>query len=514
MTPQTALKPAEISQPAWIEAIATPLPGTECGDDPRYSDDFGTIKHEIDKLKGNNFPKIKTLCIELLSTQSKDLRIAGYLALASIFTAGIDGLIDAVRAYQILVDRFGEECHPHKESMRLTAIAWLNNSKLESYLRHKIGAAGPTQIVELRALIDAVNLSIETVYGEEAPRWTSLNRVLDKALKNLPEPAVPEAKAAEVKPQLAAAPTPQSMPPSTLTTGVNSERELVTVTRSIHDYLLRSNDLPRAIAYTRALRWGALQLPPHANGKTRIPAPRQSALNELQQLSVGNNPEALLMLCENLFLEGSGHLLLDLQRIAFEAAQQQGRNDLAEFIAQQSMALLRRVPELTGLQFDNGLPFADLNTRSWVEERLAPQTDVTIELEAWEEELDALFEKGRKLLRKKQLPEALGLFKQCPPYNQKQHLQLKLAEVRLCLEGGRPEIALPVIEELAHQLEQKSLQLWDSSLATEVWKQQLEVSQACLKKVTGEDKKLLAATIDQLKRKICNIDLEAAARLL
>ena len=518
MTPQTALKLAELNQPEWIEAIATPLPGAACGDDPRYSDDFGTIKQEIDKLKGNDFPRIKALCIEILSTQSKDLRLAGYLMLASTYTAGIDGLVDAVRAYQILIERFGQGCHPQKESMRLTALAWLNNSKLESYLRHKLDEADSARITELRALIDAVNLAIVTAYGEAAPRWTSLDRSLDKALKNLPEASTATGSdASEAKPQLAVTPSPRSAPPSApamLTTGIDSERELVTATRTIRDYLLRSKDLLRAIAYTRALRWGALQLPPHENGKTRIPAPRQSALNELQQLSSANNPEALLTLGENLFLEAGGHLLLDLQRSAFEAAQGLGRTDLAEFIADQSVSLLRRLPEIASLQFENGHPFADTNTRSWLEERLTPTMTTTAERGAWEEDLDLLLETGRQLLRKKQLAAALGLFKECPVHNEKQHLLLQMAKVRLCLEGGRAEIALPVIEDLADQLEQQSLNIWDPALAIDIWKQQLEASQACLKKASGEEKATLAASIARLKRKICSSDLETAARLL
>ncbi len=522
MTPQAAQRLEETASPEWLEGVTSPLPEASCGTDPRYSDDFGTIKQEIDKLKGNDFARVAALCIEVLSTQGKDLRVAGYLLLASTYTSGIGGLVGAAGAYRALVERFGKGCYPQKESMRLTALGWLNNGKLESYVRQKLDEAEPSRLIELRSMIDAVNEGIAAAYGEDAPRWTSLDRALDKALKSLPaepapEPAATVPAAVAAKPQPAAvsmSPSASPATPAASTATIGSERELVTATRAIRDHLVQNKDFLRAIAYTRALRWGALQLPPHENGKTRIPAPRPSALNELQQLGSAGHPEALLTLCENLFLEAGGHLLLDLQRAAFEAAQGMGRSDLAEFIAEQSVSLLRRLPELAGLQFENGHPFADMNTRSWIEERLAPATATTEERGAWEQELEVLLESGRQLLRKKQLPAALGLLKGCPVHNEKQRLHLQLAKARLCLEGGRAEVALPVLEDLADQVERQSLSTWDPSLAIDIWKQQLEASQACLKKASGEDKATLMATVSRLKRLICRTDLEAAARLL
>ncbi len=516
MTPQAAQKFEDMDQPEWIERIATPLTGTPCGEDPRYSDDFCTIKQEIDKLKGNDFARVEVLAIEILSSLSKDLRVAGYLMLASTYTSGICGLIDAAGAYLALIERFGKDCYPQKESMRLTALDWLNNAKLENYVRLKLEEAQPNQLIELRLMIDAINEAIVKTYGDTAPRWNALDRALDKALNQLPaDPDATEAITAQPQPvKTPLKPGALTADPIAPTTAISSERDLVAATRAIRDYLVRNKEYLKAIAYTRALRWGALQLPPHENGKTRIAAPRPSALNELQQLASAGNPEALLTLCENLFLEGGNHLLLDLQRTAFEAAQGMGQSELAEFIADQSVSLARRIPELTGLQFENGHPFADMNTRSWIEERLTPTTTANEERGAWDQEYETLLERGRQLLRKKQLPAALNLFRNIPVQNEKQRLHVQLGKARLCLEGDKAEVALPVLEDLSDQVERQSLNIWDPSLAIEIWKQQLEATQACMKKATGEDKVALANAITRLKRQICRTDPEAAARLL
>ncbi len=504
------------SQPEWLRKIADPLNGNGCGEDPRYGDHFGMIKREIDKLKNNDFVRVEELCLEILSTQSKDLRVAGYLLLAATYCSGIAGLIDAVRVYQALIDGYGKNVHPQKESMRVRTLEWLNNGKLEGYARQKMAQAEGFQLRELRLLIASLNQTIRDTYGDSAPCWTSLVAVLDSRLEQLPVAAAPEAPAApETQPQrnLSLAANTLADAPVELGT-ITSERDLVTATRAIRDYLLGSNDELRAIAFSRALRWGALQLPPNENRQTRIPAPRQTALNELAQLAGGNHPEALLSLCESLFLEPGGQFLLDLQRIASEAAQSMGRADLAELITQQSLVLVRRLPELPSLQFENDYPFADLSTRNWLEERLLPAAASPVNTEVFTQELEALIENGRKLLRQKQLPGALSLLKECAARDEKQRLQLQLAKARLCLEGGKAGIALPLLEALATQVEAQSLDIWEPELAIEIWSLHIETSQGCLKKASGEEKALLNAAIARLKRQICCTAPEIAARLV
>lgn len=529
MIPQISSQSSLFEPSSWLQALSLPLHPHPCGDDPRYLDEFLLIKQEIDKLQGNDYPRVVKLCQGILADKSRDLRVAGYLLLASVYVDGMAGLLEAARGYQLLLETCWNHCHPQKPGPRLAALNWINHAKLESYARQHAETATAQQLTELRAIIDGVNTHFATTLGEQAPRWTVLDKWLQAALKrSQPQPSPPQAcdkpkvaiplrdvvKPREVAPAFAAESllSPLSSEPTTL----NSERELTNLTRAIRDYLLQNRDYLRATAYTRALRWAQLSLPPHHNGATRIPAPRPAAVTELNQLLSSSEHQALLLLCEKLFLEPGGHLALDLQRHACNAARALGHKDLARLICDQTGALLRRLPELASLQFENGQPLAELATRQWLEGLNAPERSAPASGNSAAPASAQLVEQiaaARQLVQSKQLPAALGVLKTCLAENDKQRLLLQLAMARLCLEAGRPEVAQPVLDELQSTVEEKALHLWDQELAIEVWTLHLEATRMLLQRAPAPDKAVLNEKMAELQGRICRIDLEAAARL-
>lgn len=526
MIPQISSQPPQLEPSAWLQALSLPLHPLPCGDDPRYLDDFLLIKQEIDKLQGNDYPRVVKLCQELLAVKSRDLRIAGYLLLASVYVDGMSGLLEAARGYQLLLQTCWSDCHPQKPGPRLAALNWINHAKLESYARQHGETASAQQLTELRTIIDGVNTHFAQTLGEQAPRWTVLDKWLQAGLKrSQSQPSPPRAgdplKAAIASEDLVkdfeAAPAESlSSPLSSQATTLNSERELTHLTRCIRDYLLQNGDYLRAVAYTRSLRWAQLTLPPHQQGATRVPAPRPTALNELNQLLAGGEQLALLLLCEKLFLEPGGHLALDLQRHACNAAQAMGHKELARLICDQTGALLRRLPELAGLRFENGQPLAEPATRQWLDSLNAHQkASATGEQTAAQgsTQLAEQIAAARRLVQSKQLPAALGVLKTCLAENDKQRLLLQLAMARICLEAGRPEVAQPVLDELQATVEEKALHLWDQDLALEVWTLSLENTRALLQRTPAKERSALSETMSELQGRICRIDLEAAARL-
>lgn len=529
MIPQARPKPPESKPASWLQALSLPLQPHPCGDDPRYLDEFLLVKQEIDKLQGNDYPRVVKLCQTILAEKSRDLRLAGYLLLAATYVDGITGLLEAARGYGLLLKTCWRDCHPQKPGPRLAALNLINHAKIESYARQHPEVATAEQLGELRQLIDGVNAHFAQTLGDQAPRWTVLDKWLQASLNRIQPQASskPVAEAPKAATPLREVVKPVEIAPSaraegaTLSlanepAGLNSERELTNLTRAIRDYLLQNRDYLRATAYTRALRWAHLSLPPHQNGATRIPAPRPAALNELNQLLNNSEHQALLLLCEKLFLEPGGHLALDLQRHACDAARALGHKDLGQLIADQTSALLRRLPELVGLQFDNGQPLADQATRQWLESLSAPSRPAPVKAPAAAPPAAQLAEQiatARQLVQSKQLPAALGLLKSCLADNDRQRLLLQLAMARLCLEAGRPEVAQPVLDELQATVEEKSLHLWDQELAIEVWTLNLEATRILLQRAPAADKGALSEKMAELQGRICRIDLEAAARL-
>lgn len=493
------------------EAIAAPLP--DGGIDPRYTDDFLLVKREIDKLQDNNYALVQERCCALLSEQSKDLRVAGYLLIAAVARAGLAGLLDAAAGLRLLVSDFWDICHPRRDSARLAALSLLNGARFEALAREAGHAATIEQLSVLRRLVDDLNTLLRGHFGDEAPQW----RALDGWLKVKPQaPRLVEASVLSEHPE-SAAPAVESSPTQTDTASgrpghdgsIRSEREAHALTCALSRYYREQGAQTQALAYTRALRWGGLRLPSAVQGRTRVAAPRSTAVTALENQQRLNDPEALLVLCESLFLEPGGAFWLDLQYVSWQAAKASGSAELALFFAEQTRFLLRRLPSLADLSFEDGQPFADTATRAWLEELMREgspaqlKTRVDAVADDWDRDLAECLRGAHALAASKKLGEALELLDQLRANNQERRLRLQLARVALCRDEGRADIALPLVDALEEEVESCRLILWDQPLALEIWRQALDVLRDCARKAPAEEKAALDQRARQLRALIC-----------
>lgn len=493
-----------------LDAVRASLSGA--GDDPRYSEDFLLAKREIDKLKDNDYALAHERCRVVLAQQAKDLRIAGYLVMAALGCGGLPGLLEAAEGYRLLLELHWENCHPRKESQRLSALDWLNGARLEALARAAGRTAAQEERAPLRRCVDEINALLRARLGDQAPQWRSLDSWLNVA--------APARTLGVAPPQASSSPpTPEEVPPVAhprTETAVASDREAFALSCALSAYWREQGKWTQALAYTRALRWGALVLPPSAQGRTRVPAPRAGALSALDLQRQAEDPIALLQLCEALFLEPGGQFWLDLQYLFRQAARACGRCDLEQFIDGQTGLLIKRFPELATLSFEDGRPFADPATRAWLGELRGvdrPQR-ATSAPDAWDAQLADALQQARDLASRKKLGEALQLLRALPTQTQLQRVRLHLAEAALCLQGGRPEIALPLVQSLEEQSETLRVELWDEGLALEIWRLALETRQQCVRQAAAEEKAALDRDIRRLRARICVTDPAAALQWL
>ncbi|WP_305042640.1 type VI secretion system protein TssA [Geoalkalibacter sp.] len=493
------------------EAVRAPLPGG--GEDPRHGDEFLLAKREIDKLKDNDYALVHRLCRTILVNQAKDLRAAGYLLMAALGRDGLAGLLDAAEAYLLLLESCWDEIHPRKDSARLGALDLLNGPRLEALARAAANAAAPEELARLRRCVDAINSRLRARLGDEAPQWRSLDAWLrvkpsgHRAVASpregtagaLGENAAPEAQAA-----------PQGLP------HIGSERQALELTRALALYFREQGHWPQSLAMTRALRWGGVALPPHEQGRTRVPAPRASAVAALDQQRLALDPPRLLDMCEALLLEPGGQFWLDLQYLARQAAKAWGRGDLEQCIDGQTALLLQRLPELATLSFEDGRPFADATTRAWLAELQGakPSPRETVPRDDWDARLAETLNAARDLAARKKLGEALGLLDQFAADNEGRRLRLALARAALCRQGGRADVALPLVDALEEQAESCRLVLWDQPLALDIWRLAVEVLRDCARKVSAEEKAALDSRARRLHACICRADPAAALQWL
>lgn len=500
----------------WLAVLARPLPESPCGEDPRYWDEFAFLKGEIEKLQGADFDKVWDLGRELLASRTRDLRIAGYLVLAGLITGGIPRLLESVRGYRLLLEHFAEGCHPRSPAARTAALRWLNQPRVESFARRFAAGAEARDLSALQQEIDGINHLLHQRMGEDPPLWSVLNPWIQEGLRAsspppVAQPAVPLSAPSPGERDAAPAPPPPPESPATAvgSPGIDSERELTAAARQIRDYLRRQKEELRGVFFARALRWGSLGVPPHQNGRTRIPAPRKTGWAELEKGRAARDWEAVLQGCENLFHEPGGQFDLDLQALAAEAARALGRRELTEFIADQTALLVRRLPELPRLSFEDGRPFASAATRQWLQ-GLGKGSDTPAQAGEWEAALAERLEEAREVLRERNLEEGLRRLQEISVGDEKQRFVVRLAQGRLCLEGARPELALPLLEELHESALAKSLHLWEKGLALSIWSALLETCRMLISK-GREDLRDLAGRVEGL---ICRTDPVAAAALI
>lgn len=111
----------------WLRPVQADNP---TGADPGYDDDFQQMREEVNKLSGADTDLICTLAEKLLTTTSKDIRVATYYAWARLHRDGEAGLADGLDLLAGLMQRFNTLLHPQRERSRQGALEWLASTRM------------------------------------------------------------------------------------------------------------------------------------------------------------------------------------------------------------------------------------------------------------------------------------------------------------------------------------------------------------------------------------------------
>lgn len=83
-TPQEAGEQAQARVALWDNWLVPVSPDNPVGDDPGYDDDFQQMREEVNRLSGADTKLICTLAEKLLTTATKDIRVATYYTWARL----------------------------------------------------------------------------------------------------------------------------------------------------------------------------------------------------------------------------------------------------------------------------------------------------------------------------------------------------------------------------------------------------------------------------------------------
>jgi type VI secretion system protein VasJ len=128
------------------------------------------------------------------------------------------------------------------------------------------------------------------------------------------------------------------------------------------------------------------------------------------------------------------------------------------------------VPQLTELKYNDGTPFANGQTKAWLEEISQEGSGVARQSAAAREEtLDADLEAARELAASGKVSDALDVLQAGLIYGDQRSRTIRQIEIaKLALQHGKIRAALAVATEIADRSERMSLNSWEPQLARSI----------------------------------------------
>jgi type VI secretion system protein VasJ len=506
---------------AWLQ----PLPGEHnVGRDPGYEDVFFALREETQKLSGIDDALIVRSCEQLLKETGKDLRLAGYYALARLRQDGPAGFADGLELAASLVERFGENVLPARAEAKKGALDMLATTRMIDLLDSR----SPFASADLERAIAALDLLVtRTAAWPEAAR-PNLGALVarfeqkDEAVRGVETDAVASSVSAGM-----------SLPGGTNAShaSIASTRDLLDQARAMAVWLRdQENGYLPSVRLVRGVRWDTLhEVPPaDAAARTRLAPPRGELRQQMKRLVLQKQWHELLERVEGAFMEGVNHLWFDLQyfqHVALDhvgAPSQRGASASAhgawrEQLRADFALFLERLPGIERLAFNDGTPFADDATLEWIARHAvvrnleAGESVAPLPVSAGNDDEAAgdwpeIEAQARDLAAQDGIEAAFAWLEALPGLKTDRHRYLqRLVMARLADHAGRADTALALLAELDTSARSLPLTRWEPALVFEV-KQQLLRALKALGNRKDADKAALARRIGELQAELTVLD--------
>lgn len=468
------------------------------GSDVRYDPAYDELQTEVDKLSSPaaagsvNWEKVVRFATDILMNRSKDLLVASYLAVALIHTRRNDGFAVGLKVYLELTESFWDELYPQKARMRgrIRAIEWWLEKTEAALKQVKELSFPPVQLdlvkENLKRLDNFLGEHLESC-PSLAPIKDYFNGLTPGTVETEQAIATPRALPETIAEKPAVSAVPQQQEPRDVSPlrEISSQHE---AGKALSDGLMRISEAsfylwqrdlasPQVYRLTRKTAWYAVdELPPAANGQTRIQAPPAQVKNLLFDLRNNGDAEALLKAAETRLPQYI--FWLDLNRLAAEALVRLGSRFVRahETVCQETAFLLHRLPGLEELSFSDGTAFATPDTRQWLtgiafqglSSDAAPlgATDLASEAGA-EAIIDKKIKELQQLVRKGKLIEAMETVQQKlrNSVSQRENLLWRLSLSQMLVDVGKSRLALPHLEQALRDIAWHGLEAYDPNLA-------------------------------------------------
>jgi len=464
-----------------------PIPGAiPAGASARYEPEFERLSAEIAKLEspeGRNSLKwndVIDFCSTILKSKSKDLLVASYLTMGLYQKNSYSGLATGLTIVRDIQKTFWDGLFPEATRLRARAAAlqWMSE-RISPVIAEKSSASKSSKdvLTSCVALLDELGQIAGEKYGETPPDFGELARAVRGKLDSIPEDKpVEEGKSESSSPTSSGGGAPVAADVST-PEAARAAIPMLAEQRVKVALVLRAatptDPLPYRMVRT-ALWEDIVELPPATEGV--IPVPGGDATFATQADELLNKGDYPTLLTEAESRMGANPVWLDLNLYVFRAMEGLGRPYLnaRKVVADETAAFARRLPGLLEVKFQGNIPVASEATRMWLLHEVSAGTGGGSGGKT--SALDTALTEARKLIARKQFAEATGLvLKELDKSaHRRDRFLCRLGLAKLCLEGGRIELALPQLLALDEEARKFALDEWEpmlsADLVRELWK--------------------------------------------
>ena len=466
------------------------------GADAKYEPEYEALTAEIGKLSSVSrsspisWQAVADNGAVILAQKSKDISVAAYMAVALIHTDGAQGFLDGVKLLRGICENFWDDAFPPKAKLRrrLNAYEWWHERALEQLRKDGQPPVSAALSAEMTEAIGELDSLIGGLMDEAQPLRDIKEAI--RAIPLLPEekPKEPEPQAAPEpeplreepapQPQLQAAPEPPRPAPSpapapqAVQTGDTAAAlsAFVEAARN-YAYALRAEDPANYLAWQlpRVALWGKITaLPPDdGTGQTMVPPPDMDRVEAAERLLAGKNWLKAAAAADDLFQ--SYPLCIDLQRIADEALANLGPSVAAARarLRAETAAFVGRLPGLTALSYDGGVPFVSPATRAWLDEIAHGGQSSGAAGGGRADRIDEVIAEARETLAAGDAAGALRKLEEAHGASAAGNVRLRAEELHMLCSQREAKTAAALARALAREIEQSGLAKLEPDIAVE-----------------------------------------------
>lgn len=501
----------------WDRWLLPITPNQPVGDDPSYEDDFERMKEEVNKLSGADTELICLLAEKLLLNTCKDMRVVTYYIWARLHKEGEHGLADSLGLLAGLLIRYHDTLLPSRATSRKSALEWLSGQRVLDSLS-LYPEVDHNEFSRIIALLANIETELGTWNETEKPQFSGLYQALEKRLAQSggTNSLVPQ-NISRTDPTYNSSTSP-SISQSTPIETIQSGRELLEQSKMLTNYLRnQSHGWLAGHRLMKVVRWDTIhQLPPQdQQGRTRLSPPRTDARAQLKRLYLQQSWGELAEQADKLFVEGVNHFWLDVQWYLYQALSKSPApwNAWSDIIKNDLKQFLTRLPDLEKLSWEDGTPFADEVTLSWIKQQVMEENfdvmqglSTNVPNQSEDQSILALETEAILQADNEGIDVALKWLQHRPDIStSRQKWLLNLIMARIAEQFARHDLALNLLRELDKKALSMSLTQWEPNYIFEVKARQLHLFRAKIQRNTS-DKSRIEQQMELLLSELTAID--------